>query len=198
MRGKAKELWTVLLEKGHTYLVSPKGQKTAFQKSVTIRPVSHTPGEGHTIIVKQLMSGAGMTWSSLDDKEYRGKLQVLHNTRLNTLVPINVVTMDEYLQGVISSEMPTKFPMDALRAQAVLARTYALKHLGKHKAYGYDLCDTQNCQVYGGVSAESERANAAVESTTGETLSYGGKPIEGVFSANCGGIRLSMHSVVIL
>lgn len=191
LRGKAKELWTVLLEKGHTYLVSPKGQKTAFQKSVTIRPVSHTPGEGHTIIVKQLMSGAGMTWSSLDDKEYRGKLQVLHNTRLNTLVPINVVTMDEYLQGVISSEMPTKFPMDALRAQAVLARTYALKHLGKHKAYGYDLCDTQNCQVYGGVSAESERANAAVESTTGETLSYGGKPIEGVFSANCGGITQS-------
>lgn len=191
LRANAKETWSAVLENGRTYLLSPTGQKTTFSKSVTISPVSHTAGEGHTIIVKQLMSGAGMTWASVDDKEYRGKLQILHNTRLNTLIPVNVLTMDEYLQGVISSEMPVQFPMDALRAQAVLARTYALKHLGKHKAYGYDVCDTQNCQVYGGVNAESERANAAVESTVGETLAYNGKPIESVFSANCGGITQS-------
>ncbi len=191
LRGKANETWKAVLEKGNTYLVSPANKKTRFQKSVTVRPVSHTAGEGHTIIVKQLMSGAGMTWASVDDKEYRGKLQIVHNTRLNTLVPINIVSIDEYLQGVISSEMPTNFPMDALRAQAVLARTYALKHLGKHKSYGYDVCDTQHCQVYGGVSAESERGNAAVESTIGETLHYENKPIESVFSANCGGITQS-------
>jgi len=191
LRANAKELWTAVLEKGRAYLVSPTGKKTAFSKSVTVIPVSHTAGEGHTILIKKLMSGAGMTWASMDDKEYRGKLQIVHNTRLNTLVPINIVTVDEYLQGVISSEMPVKFPMDALRAQAVLARTYALKHLGKHKAYGYDLCDTQNCQVYGGVSAESERANAAVESTISEILTYNDKPIESVFSANCGGITQS-------
>ena len=191
LRGKAKETWTVTLEKANTYLVSPSGQKTRFHKSITVYPVSHTAGEGHTIIVKKLMSGAGMTWASVDDKEYRGQLQVLHNTHLNTLVPVNIVTIDEYLQGVISSEMPIKFPMDALRAQAVLARTYALKHLGKHKAYGFDVCDTQHCQVYGGVSAESERGNAAVESTLGETLYYENKPIESVFSANCGGITQS-------
>jgi len=191
LRGPAKETWAAKLENGRTYLISGTGKKIPFHKSVTVQPVSHTAGEGHTIIVKQLMSGAGMTWASVDDKEYRGKLQIVHNTRLNTLVPINVLTIDEYLQGVISSEMPVGFPMDALRAQAVLARTYALKHLGKHKAYGYDVCDTQNCQVYGGVSAESERANAAVESTVGETLSYNGRPIESVFSANCGGITQS-------
>ena len=191
LRGKAKEIWSVVLEKNGPFLLSPTGKKTAFRKSITVMVMPHTSGEGHTIIVKKLMSGAGMTWASVDDKEYRGKLQIVHNTRLGTLVPINVLTMDEYLQGVISSEMPVKFPMDALRAQAVLARTYALKHLGKHKAYGFDVCDTQNCQVYGGVSAESERANAAVESTVGETLAYNGKPIESVFSANCGGITQS-------
>ena len=87
--------------------------------------------------------------------------------------------------------MPTQFPMNALRAQAVLARTYALKHLGKHKYYGYDLCDTQNCQVYGGVSSESERGNTAVESTMGEIMRYKQKPIESVFSANCGGVTQS-------
>ena len=190
-RGKAKENWKVVLEKSGPYLLSPSGQKTSFRRSVTVSPFSQTEGEGHTIIVKELVSGAGMTWASIDDKEYRGKLQILYNASLHTLVPINIVTIEEYLQGVISSEMPTSFPMDALRAQAVLARTYAMNHLGKHKSYGYDVCDTQNCQVYGGVSAESERANAAVEATLGQTLYYKGKPIESVFSANCGGITQS-------
>ena len=190
-RGKAKETWKVQLQNRTAYLLSPTGKKTAFRGSITVAPASHTEGEGHTILVKHILSGAGMTWASLDDKEYRGKLQILHNTKLNTLIPINIVNLEEYLQGVISSEMPTLFPMDALRAQAVLARTYAAKHFGKHRAYGYDVCDTQNCQVYGGVSAESERANAAVESTMGEVLQYQDQPIESVFSANCGGITQS-------
>lgn len=190
-RGKARESWVAVLKNGKAHLLAPNGKKYPFTKSVTVTPVSDTEGEGHTIIVKNVMSGAGMTWASVDDKEYRGKLQILHNSKQNTLVPVNIVNMEEYLQGVISSEMPTKFPMNALRAQAVLARTYALKHLGKHRSHGYDVCDTQNCQVYGGVSAESERANAAVESTMGETLQYKNKPIESVFSANCGGITQS-------
>lgn len=189
--GKAKESWVAVLQNGKTHLLSPSNTKIPFKKSILITPSSKTQGEGHTIIVKNVMSGAGMTWASVDDKEYRGQLQITHNTNLNTLIPINIVHIEEYLQGVISSEMPTQFPMDALRAQAVLARTYALKHLGKHKYYGYDLCDTQNCQVYGGVSSESERANAAVESTMGEILLYENKPIESVFSANCGGITQS-------
>lgn len=190
-RAKAKETWKVQLIKHTPYLISPSGKKTAFRGLITVNPVSHTEGEGHTILVKHLLSGAGMTWASLDDKEYRGKLQIRHTPKLNTLIPINIVNMEEYLQGVISSEMPTLFPMDALRAQAVLARTYATKHLGKHRAYGYDVCDTQNCQVYGGVTAESERANAAVESTMGEILTYQDTPIESVFSANTGGITQS-------
>lgn len=118
-------------------------------------------------------------------------MEILHNTTLSTLVPINVLSLEEYLQGVISSEMPVLFPINALRAQAVLARTYALKHMGKHRHYGYDLCDTQNCQVYKGISGESERGNASVESTAGETMQYKNSPIESVFSANCGGITQS-------
>ena len=190
-KGKAKESWVAVLEKGHAYLLTPANKKIPFKKSVLISPSSKTEGEGVTIIVKNVMTGAGMTWASVDDKEYRGKLKITFDAARNTLVPVNIVTIEEYLQGVISSEMPVDFPMDALRAQAVLARTYALKHLGKHKAFGYDVCDMQNCQVYGGVSAESERGNAAVESTQGETLQYQQKPIESVFSSNCGGITQS-------
>ena len=189
--GKAKESWVAMLKDRKPYLLSPKNKKISFKKSILITPSSPSEEEGHTLIVKNVMSGAGMTWASVDDKEYRGKLQITYNSTLNTLIPINIVNIEEYLAGVIASEMPTQFPMNALRAQAVLARTYALKHLGKHKYYGYDLCDTQNCQVYGGVSSESERGNTAVESTMGEIMRYKNKPIESVFSANCGGVTQS-------
>ena len=189
--GQAKETWRAQLNKGKAVLISPKGTKYAFSGAVIITPKSADAQVGSTIVINKIMSGAGMTWASVNDKEYRGQLEIVHDKKHNTLLPINLVNIEEYLMGVMSSEMPTQFPMNAQRAQAVLARTYALKHLHKHKAYGYDLCDTQNCQVYGGVRAESEMGNAAVESTMGQVLLYHDKPIEGVFSANCGGVTQS-------
>ena len=190
-RGKAGEIWKIVLEKRKPFILTPKGKKIPFKKTVTIVPISNDDTRVSTIILKDIVSGAGMTWMNVSDKEYRGKLQVSYHSGLNTLIPINIVTMDEYLQGVISSEMPTTFPLEALKAQAVLARTYALKHKNKHKRYGFDVCDSQNCQVYGGVSAETERGNRAVSSTLGEVLLYEDKPIESVFSANTGGITQS-------
>lgn len=189
--GQAKETWRAQLKDGKAALLSPKGKRYAFSGAVVITPKSASSQEGATVLIEKIMSGAGMTWASVDDKEYRGRLEIIHDKKRNTLLPVNLVNIEEYLMGVMSSEMPPQFPMNALRAQAVLARTYALKHLGKHKAYGYDLCDTQNCQVYGGVGAESESGNAAVESTMGQVLLYNKKPIEGVFSANCGGFTQS-------
>lgn len=192
--GQAKETWRAELNKGKAALVSPTGKRYVFSGAVVVTPKSASSQEGPTILIEKVMSGAGMTWASVDDKEYRGQLEIIHDKKRNTLLPVNLVNIEEYLMGVMSSEMPSGFPMNALRAQAVLARTYALKHLGKHKAYGYDLCDTQNCQVYGGVNAESEPGNAAVESTMGQVLLYKGKPIEGVFSANAGGFTQSAKS----
>lgn len=189
--GKAKETWKAELKNGKAALVAPSGKRYPFTGAILITPKSADAQQGATILIKKVMSGAGMTWASVDDKEYRGQLEIVHDSKHNTLLPINLVNIEEYLMGVLSSEMPHQFPMNALRSQAVLARTYALKHLGKHKAYGYDLCDTQNCQVYGGVGAESETGNAAVESTMGQVLLYKNKPIEGVFSANCGGFTQS-------
>lgn len=189
--GKAGQTWSVTLKDNKPVLHSPTGKHFPFQKSVTVVPQIEVPTQAPTIIVKNLLSGAGMSWASVGDKEYRGKLQILHNASSRTLVPINIVSLDEYVQGIIAAEMPAGFPTQALRAQAVLARTYALKHKGKHKSQGYDLCDTQNCQVYGGVTAETEAGNAAVESTLGEVLEYKNKPIESVFSANCGGATQS-------
>lgn len=190
-RGNAKELWQIVLEQHHPYILTPKGKKIPFQKTVVVTPVSNDTAKAPTLLVKNIVSGAGMTWMNVADREYRGKLEVTYNSSLNTLVPINIVTMEEYLQGVIASEMPTQFPLEALKAQAVLARTYALKHKGKHKKYGFDVCDSQNCQVYGGVQSETEKGNLAVDSTQGEILTHNDQPIESVFSANTGGITQS-------
>lgn len=189
--GKAGETWSVILKNNKPFLQAPSGRQIAFTKSITVLLAQENPTQVPTFIVKNLVSGPGMSWASVGHKEYRGKLEVLHNSSAKTLVPINIITLDEYVQGIIASEMPNGFPTQALRAQAVLARTYALKHLGKHKKQGYDLCDAQNCQVYNGVSAETEAGNAAVEATLGEVLTYDDKPIESVFSANCGGATQS-------
>ena len=190
-RGQAKETWKAELKEGKASLISPTGKSYPFSGGIVITMPDPSPQQRPTVLIQKVMSGAGMTWASVDDKEYRGQLEILHNKKYNTLVPVNVLNMEEYLLGVLSSEMPVQFPMDAQRAQAVLARTYAHKHLHKHKAYGYDLCDSQNCQVYGGVPAETEAGNAAVETTLGQVLLYKGDPIESVFSANCGGVTQS-------
>ena len=188
--GKAKTWWRAIVEKNNMYLVSPQNKKTYVSVSVRIVPRSE-PMEGNTIIIKDLLTGHGTTWLSKQDNEYRGEIEFIFNKKLNGIIPVNIVNIEEYVYGVVASEMPSIFPLEALKTQAVIARTYAIKALGKHKKWGYDVCDTQHCQVYGGVKAERERTNSATEATCGEILTYKNKPIEAVFSSNCGGYTQS-------
>ncbi|MBO4707198.1 MAG: SpoIID/LytB domain-containing protein [Elusimicrobiaceae bacterium] len=188
--GENKTYWTVKVIKGVPYLISPKGKQTSFKKSLKITQES-TPENAHTIIVKNMLVGHGTTWISREDKEYRGEMEFIYSPKAGGIYLVNHVNMEEYLYGVVASEMPSKFPIEALKAQAIIARTYAEKAKGKHKAWGYDLCDTQHCQVYGGVKSERERTNSAAEATQGLILEYNNKPIEAVFSSNCGGFTQS-------
>lgn len=188
--GKAKTWWKAIIDHNTMYLVDPKNKKTYVSSSVKIVPQSDSR-EGHTIIIKDLLSGHGTTWISRQDNEYRGEIEFIFNKKINGIVPVNHVNIEEYVYGVVASEMPSVFPLEALKAQAVIARTYAIKALGKHKQWGYDVCDTQNCQVYGGVRAERERTNSATDATCGQILTYKDAPIEAVFSSNCGGYTQS-------
>ncbi|MDR0291334.1 MAG: SpoIID/LytB domain-containing protein [Elusimicrobium sp.] len=188
--GSKDENWEIKIIKGKTYIIPPKKPQILFTSSITIKPVP-SDAQTPTIVLRKIITGASMTWASEDDKEYRGDIEVNYNRALKTLVVINHVNIEDYLAGVLASEMPPRFPQEALRAQAVLARTYALRHLSRHKKYGYDLCDTQNCQVYGGVQAESEPTTNAVKATEGVMLDYNGKPADTVFSSNCGGFTQS-------
>jgi stage II sporulation protein D len=100
---------------------------------------------------------------------------------------INVIPLEDYLAAVLGSEMPVSFPPEALKAQAIAARTYALQK--KLEAYGsaFYLGSSVLHQVYGGVNSEDPRTHAAVEATRGQVLTYELAPIEAYFHASCGG-----------
>ena len=101
---------------------------------------------------------------------------------------VNVVSLEVYLRGVVPREVPGSWPADAVRAQAVAARTYAVFERGNVPADRYyDLCDTASCQVYGGASAEYSGSDAAVAATAGEIVTYDGEPAFTQFSASNGG-----------
>ena len=118
--------------------------------------------------------------------EVRGDV-VVKQARGGRLVLINVLPLEDYIAAVLGGEMPVTFPDEALKAQAVAARTYALRK--KLEAYSADahLGSSVLHQVYGGLHREDARTRAAVEATRGEVLTYDLEPIEAYFHASCGG-----------
>ena len=105
---------------------------------------------------------------------------------------VNVLSMDDYIQGVILQEMSASWPLEALKAQAVCARSYAWGTLqaSKHQGDGFDLCNAVHCQAYKGVAEMSDNSRRAVEETSGEYLWYNGQVAEqAVYSSHNGGAR---------
>jgi len=122
-----------------------------------------------------------------DASSYRGSLEVRASE--GGLTVVNVVGLEDYLKGVVPNELsPQGFPqLEALKAQAVAARTYALRNRGQFVAKGYDLCATPTCQVYRGLSSEHPLSNQAVDETRGRVATYGGQMINALYTSTCGG-----------
>ncbi len=120
-------------------------------------------------------------------KSVRGELEL--RAGLEAVAVINVLSLEEYLRGVVPGEMgPRTFPLlDALKAQAVAARTYAVAHLGDHAQEGYDLCDSPSCQYYEGAGAEHPLTDRAIRETAGEIVVYQGRPIDAMYHSTCAG-----------
>lgn len=118
----------------------------------------------------------------------RGVIEVSAYNRRRSLRLVNVVNLEDYTHGVVGAEMPSASPLEALKAQAVMARTHALYLKGRrrHKE-GYDLCDEQHCQVYVGARQENARTRAAVAETRGKVAVHGGRPAHVIYASNCGG-----------
>ncbi len=116
---------------------------------------------------------------------YRGALEVRPASVPGRLNAINAVDIESYLRGVVAEESPSSWPLDALRAQAVAARSYALTTgVGGN---GFDAYDDTRSQVYRGIAAETARTDTAVAGTAGEVVQYGGETIEAFFMSTSGG-----------
>jgi stage II sporulation protein D len=123
-----------------------------------------------------------------NDKPYRGKIEVFANTR-GALTVVNVIGLEDYVRGVVPNELsPGGYPaIEALKAQAIAARTYALRNRGQFASEGYDLLPTTRSQVYRGLSSEHPLSSRAVEETRGMIATYNGEPINALYTSTCGG-----------
>jgi stage II sporulation protein D len=141
-------------------------------------------------------SSAPVTFASDDekapvrfnDRPYRGRIEVFANTR-GALTVVNVLGLEDYVKGVVPNELSAGgFPqLEAHKAQAIAARTYALRNRGQFSSQGYDLLPTTRSQVYRGLTSENALSSRAVDETRGLIATYAGEPINALYTSTCGG-----------
>jgi stage II sporulation protein D len=131
---------------------------------------------------------AGELTTVLGKGRYRGQMEIYPNAQ-GRLTVMNTLELETYLRGVVPREMGAwEYPsLEALKAQAVAARTYVVANRGKREKEGFDLVDTVADQVYGGRDGEQSLTDRAVEETRGLVATFGGKPIQALFMADSGG-----------
>ena len=174
-RGYAKEMQIVKRASTSPFpkqieLVDDEGDRSTFTaESVVIMPVT-----AETLI--------------LDGKPYRTAGRVFINTR-GLLNVINELGLEDYLRGVVPAELGPRIydELEAQKAQAIAARTYAVRNLGQYRAEGYDICPGPACQAYKGFSGEEVLSDQAVRETAGLIAVHGGKPIDALYTSTCGG-----------
>lgn len=135
---------------------------------------SYFMGSGNTPVV------------DLGARSYRGIIDFMNNGN-GTLTAVNVIDTEEYLYGVVASEIPASYEYESIKAQACAARTYALYKWNMDSDVGFDICDSTHCQAYMGYDYEDKTTTQAVKDTEGELIYYNGKPIEALFFSSSGG-----------
>lgn len=179
LKGKKGTLIKVWISGEKSY-VDFDGRITEFNDILTVLPDSYAP-----VLIHNVEYGIGYSWGGFQDRQYRGAIELI--VKPGGLTVVNIVKLEEYLLSVTPSEMPALWPINALKAQAVAARTYALANLEKHSEDGFDLCSWDHCTAYKGISSEHPRSTIGVRETSGEIITYNGRPIDAVYTTNSGG-----------
>jgi stage II sporulation protein D len=173
--------WSVVDAEGQSHELAPGklvlGVGLKVQGTALVPPLSFQPGSAPLQV-------AG--------KPYRGTIGVQKGTT-GKLLAIDTVGLEDYLRGVVPAEMPSSWPAEALKAQAVAARTYALSSRATSKPY--DLYADTRSQVYLGLSTEVRSTSAAIDATAGQVVLYQGKPISALFSSSSGGRTAAQSEV---
>lgn len=168
VNGQGKSLGTLPALEGFFAKPEP-GAVTFFGKKAW--QLSIKPAEGGFVYVK--------------DRWYRGQVRLI--TTAEGITVVNELDLEDYLAGVVGKEMPRTWPQEALKAQAVAARSFALYRSSKQNNPLYNLVNTTKDQVYGGIDGEAESTRLAVKATAGQILTYQGNVVEALFHANSGG-----------
>src|SRR5918996_2615952 len=123
-----------------------------------------------------------------NDRPYRGRIEVFTNLR-GSLTVVNELGLEDYVRGVVANELsPGGYPaIEAQKAQAIAARTYALKNRGQFMAQGFDILPTTRSQVYRGLTSENALSTRAVDETRGIVATFAGEPINALYTSTCGG-----------
>lgn len=183
---------TVSLAGGSTATVTWTGAAFRLLAGDVLRtstsPIAFSPTGSSRLV----MSNSNLnTWAGTENTPYRGSLTV---ARLSSaLCVVNTLPIESYLRGVVPREMPSSWPAEALKAQAVAARTYAVRALSSSGLF--DLyCDTRS-QAYGGARGETAATDAAVSDTCGVTATYAGRPIAAFYFSTSGGHTENIENV---
>lgn len=121
----------------------------------------------------------------IKDRKYAGTLEI--SSAGSFLLPVNIIDENSYIHSILVNEMPSSWHKEALKAQAVVTRSYIRKNMGRHKDRGYDFCDITHCQVYKGKTLSKNAVKYAVTETNNEILQNNKKVIEALYHSTCGG-----------
>lgn len=128
-------------------------------------------------------------------RKYRGDIAIFNSYGKTGLTAVNTLPLEQYVSGILTKEVSPEWPVEAVKAQAVAARTYAIYNLNKHQTDGFDVCSLTDCQVYGGIESEDARTTKAAEVTRGVIMTYQGKPIPAYFHSSGGGYTENSENV---
>lgn len=193
-QGQPGELWVVQGSRNGMQVHSSSGEIISGAVSgIILEPLNNQS----TFLMQDARNTRGMP-ITLRTREFRGSLILYPQRRGNKFYVVNELPMEEYLLGVLPSEMPSYWPAEALKAQAVIARNYATvkkEVMRSHLKLHYNLCDSQHCQVYKGVGVENPVTNQAVKETFGKLLYHGSRLVYSYYHSTCGGYMQSSADV---
>ncbi|HEX7190709.1 MAG TPA: SpoIID/LytB domain-containing protein [Thermoanaerobaculia bacterium] len=167
-------------------LIARRPSDQQFDKKVEI---TDDEGDHYTIPTASLLvMPQSANTIAIGEKEYRTAVRLFINLRGQFNV-INELNIEDYLRGVVPAEMGPRVydELEALKAQAIAARTYAFRNLGQFRVEGFDICPGPACQAYLGYSGEEALSTQAVDQTAGLVMTYGGRPVDALYTATCGG-----------
>ncbi len=181
--GQAGEEFTFLPDPRGIFIAGPSGVFGPIPNPVCVAPAP----DAFVVVTSLRRRNLNRAGNPFEPPPYRGVLEIHPVARSGRVRLINVLDLEEYLQGVITNEMPASFHPEALKAQAVAARTFALANLGRFAARGFDLDDSTLSQVYRGRISEHPNGRAAVQSTRGLVVAREGELVPTFYSSSMGG-----------